>query len=77
MSYRLYILIIYLVAFSYYTGPVHPYMGLPRHMWLAFPIFLGIGPRVQKSWKRIGAVAIGMLLMGTLLIQYVLESWVP
>ena len=42
LSYKLYSLGITWVSFSYYTGPVHPYMGLPRHLLLAFPVFIGL-----------------------------------
>lgn len=76
-SYRLFILVNFLVALSYYTGEMHPYMGMPRHMWLAFPIYLGIGQLVQKPWMRIGIILLGLLSMSFLLILYVLEAWVP
>lgn len=77
LSYRLYALTLTLVSFSYYTGPVHPYMGLPRHLLLAFPVFIGLAGVIQKPWLRlliIGSSAAGMLF---LLGLYVLNGWVP
>lgn len=43
-SYRAYSLIIIRVAFGYHTGMLvsTPYMGLPRHLLLAFPVFIGL-----------------------------------
>ena len=77
LSYRLYSLAITLVSFSYYTGSVHPYMGLPRHLLLAFPIFIGLATVSAKKWVRlliVGSSSGGMLF---LLGLYVLNAWVP
>ncbi|NMC02101.1 MAG: hypothetical protein GYA30_06980, partial [Chloroflexi bacterium] len=52
VSYRIYVVSIALVSFAYHTGPIYPYMGLPRHLFLAFPVFIGLGQRVQRSWQR-------------------------
>ena len=77
LSDQLFSFIIILVALSDYTGPVHPYMGLPRHLWLAFPIFIGLAPLVNRPWKRLAWVFVGSISIQFLLLQYVLESWVP
>ena len=77
LSYRLYSFIIIWVSFSYYTGPEHPYMGLPRHLLLAFPVFIGIAAFFNIPWIRlliIGSSVAGMLF---LLGLYVLNAWVP
>ncbi len=77
VSYRLYSLFITLVSFSYSTGSVHPYMGLPRHLFLAFPVFIGMAAVIKKTWLRLLLIAgslVGMLFMLTL---YTLEAWVP
>jgi hypothetical protein len=77
LSYRIYTGIIALLSFSYSTGPVHPYMGLPRHLFLAFPVFIGLAPALvaQKRWLiYLGAGILGMLL---LVAGYVLNGWVP
>ncbi len=74
---RLYGAVTVLAAFSYHTGPLHPYMGLPRHLLLAFPVFLPLGATVRRRWQRGSAAAlatVGWLMVGVL---YVLEAWVP
>jgi Gpi18-like mannosyltransferase len=76
-SYRIYTLVIVLVSFSYYTGINNPYMGLPRHLLLAFPVFIGLAPRVHSHRARLLIVALGLLVLLFMLPQYVLESWVP
>ena len=77
IGYRLYSLVVVLVAFSYHTGPLHPYMGLVRHVWLAFPIFIGLAPKIRGFWARLGYVGLGLVGLLFLQLQYVLESWVP
>jgi len=76
-SYRLYCMAIFLVGFSYYTGSIHPYMGLPRHIYLAFPIFIGAAPRINHPWMRLASVALGVSGNMFMIMQYVLMSWVP
>lgn len=77
MSYRIYSVLITLVSFSYYTGPTHPYMGLLRHLYLAFPVFIGAAPILNRPWKR--ALTLGLSFIGSmyLVMVYVLEAWVP
>lgn len=77
LSYRAYTLMIFLISFSDYTGPIHPYMGLPRHLYLAFPIFLGLAPIVRNRWLRLAVVGLGTTGLLFLTLQYVLHSWVP
>ena len=77
LSYRIYSIVIALVSFSYYTGPVHPTMGLPRHLFLAFPVFIGLAPALanQRRWLvYLGAGLLGMLFLMT---GYVFNGWVP
>jgi Gpi18-like mannosyltransferase len=77
LSYRLYSLLITIVSFSYYTGSIHPYMGLPRHLFLAFPVFIGLAAVVKNKWLRLLLLGLSVLAMSFLLILYVLEAWVP
>lgn len=77
MSYRLYALTIYIVSFSYYTGSLHPYMGLLRHLLLAFPIFIGSALVITRPWMRLLAVSLCAAGMFFLLGLYVLHAWVP
>jgi Gpi18-like mannosyltransferase len=76
-SYRIYALVIFLVSFSYHTGFHNPYMGLPRHLLLAFPIAIGLAPRMHNPRVRLLIVASGIITLLFMLPQYVLESWVP
>jgi Gpi18-like mannosyltransferase len=75
-AYRWYSALITLVSFSYYTGPFHPYMGLPRHLLLAFPVFVSISPILNRSIIR----PIYLTLMGIsylfLIYLFSLEAWV-
>jgi Gpi18-like mannosyltransferase len=77
MSYRLYSLVITWISFSYYTGPVHPYMGLPRHLLLAFPVFIGLAALVHKPWSRLMVVGFSVVGACFLMGLYVLHAWVP
>lgn len=65
-----------LVSFSYHTGPFYPYMGLPRHLLLAFPVWIGLAARLKPHhtarWLLPGLVGLLWLTM-----LYVLEAWVP
>lgn len=74
---RLYTAAVALAAFSYHTGPVHPYMGLPRHLLLAFPVFLPLGRVVRRRWQRLTLLAIAGLGWMLLVGLYVLHAWVP
>jgi hypothetical protein len=74
---RVYCLVILLVSFSYYTGSQHPLMGLLRHSYLAFPIFLGAADVLTRSWQRMTAIGSGLLGMWILLMGYVWHAWVP
>jgi hypothetical protein len=76
-SYRLLAITIILVSFGYHTGPHYPYMGLPRHLLLAFPVFIGLGQVMQQRWLRLTMAFLGLMGMLFLLLQYVIQGWVP
>lgn len=76
-SYRLYVLTILVVSFGYYTGPFYPYMGLPRHLLLAFPVFIGLAPRLRRPLLRQTLFTLSLLGMFLLLWLYVLHGWTP
>jgi len=77
-SYRVYVLIILIVSFGYHTGMQvsSPYMGLPRHLLLAFPVFIGLAPLVTPyaTSKLFKISLLGMLL---LTFFHCLRVWVP
>jgi hypothetical protein len=75
VSYRILTVILFVVAFAYHTGPETPYMGLPRHLLLAFPIFIGSAPALERFKGPIAAVSMFGVL--ALTFFYVLHAWVP
>ena len=75
VSYKILTAMLFAVAFGYYTGPQTPYMGLPRHLLLAFPIFIGAAPVLERFKNPIGAVFTFCMLL--LALSYVLHAWVP
>jgi len=77
LSYRIYVVILILVSFAYHTGPFYPYMGLPRHLLIAFPVFIGLGPVFGHRWQRLAIVFLGMSGIFFLLLLYIIRGWVP
>lgn len=76
VSHRLYTLLIVISSFAYHTGPVHPYMGLLRHLSLAFPVFLGFALRTKSGLARACYLSVSIVGQAFLLLLYGLESWV-
>ncbi len=76
ISYRIYAAIITLVSFSYYTGPDWPYMGLLRHLFVAFPVFIGLGPVLRRRWQHLSIIILGLFAMLFLLMLYSMKGWV-
>jgi hypothetical protein len=77
ISYRIYSFTIAFVSFSFYTGPIHPYMSLPRHLLLAFPVFIGLAGTIKQPWMRLLTIILSATGMFFLLSLYILEAWVP
>lgn len=60
-SYRIYVVLIALVSFSFHTGMVATggaYLALPRHLLLAFPVFIGLISNVELRWKPVLITAV-------------------
>ncbi len=76
-SYRIYSVAIAIISFSYHTGPIHPYQGLLRHLLLAFPVFIGLGAALHRPITRLFMVACGAFGMFSLLLLYVMQTWIP
>ncbi len=76
-SYLLYTATILLVSFSYYTGRFYPYMGLPRHCLLAFPLVLPMAQRYRLPIIGRTLLLAGLLGMLFLLMVFSFESWIP
>ena len=77
ISYRIYSFVIAFVSFSYYTGPIHPYMGLTRHLLLAFPVFIGMAGIIKKKSVRLLTICLSVSGMLFLLVLYIMKTWVP
>ncbi|MDP9317112.1 MAG: hypothetical protein M3R24_40705 [Chloroflexota bacterium] len=76
-SYRIYSVVIFVVSFGYNTGPFYPYMGLPRHLLLAFPVFIGAAPLLNRSISRMLVLSMSLLGFFFCIMTFVLYSWVP
>jgi 4-amino-4-deoxy-L-arabinose transferase-like glycosyltransferase len=74
-SYRIFSVIIALVSLSYYTGEESPYMGLPRHLLLAFPVFIGFASMYEFKKPLLLGTA-GVACQALLICAYVWRSWV-
>ena len=77
-SYLLYSVVIILVSFSYFTGSWQPYMGLPRHCFLAFPLFLPLAAWANGPKTSLALVVVG--LIGLILLAFFYSAhlvWVP
>lgn len=74
---RLYVLAIVGLALCYYIGDIDPYMALPRHIMLAFPLYTALAER-QGGGRRFWLVALpGAALNLLLLGLYVYRGWIP
>lgn len=76
-AYRLFSLVNVIISFSYYTGPTNPYWGLPRHLILSMPIFIGLVKSLPKPAYRKSLIALQFLGFIFLLMLYVFETWIP
>ena len=52
-------------------------VGLLRHLWLAFPVYIGLAAAVRKPWARLALTGTGFLSMLYLMLLYGFEAWVP
>ena len=78
-SYRIYVVVIAVVSFSFHTGMTPTggaYLSLPRHLLLAFPVFIGLASRFEL--RRLWIVMIlGIAMMNFLLFGYFWVRLVP
>ena len=73
---RLYSLAIILVSFSVTTGD-YAYISLPRHLFLALPVFIGLAAALRKPWQRQTLIAAQLVGTMFLLVLYVFIQWIP
>lgn len=76
-SYRLYAVATIIVSFAHHTGSPWPYMSLPRHLFVAFPVFIGLGPLIKQPWQRLVVISLGLLTTFFFLLLYVIRGWIP
>jgi len=76
MSYRVYCLAIVLVSLSFYAADENPFLALPRHLVLAFPVFIGLAARYQIRRFPFLLFLLAECQMG-LLVCFVWMRWVP
>ena len=77
-SYFLYSAAVLLVSFSYFTGSFQPYMGLPRHCFLAFPLFLPVASWAERRNVDVPIILLGLAGMVLLALFYSTHGvWVP
>lgn len=75
-SYLIYCVALVLIALSLHTGSaVNPYTSLPRHLFLAFPVFIGLATRYK--FRRLGFILFTLALCQELyLCCFVWQTWV-
>ena len=77
-SYRVYCVAIFLVALSFYAGDINPLLALPRHLVLAFPVFIGLAARYRLQTFPFALVLIVLTLCQLALLRFfVWQSWIP
>lgn len=77
-SYFLYSLAIIVISFSYSTGNLESYMGLPRHCLLAFPLAMPLAIWGRKPAAHLLFTTIGLIWLFAMSFFYVGQVlWVP
>jgi hypothetical protein len=77
-SYRIYCVAIFLIALSFYPGDINPLLALPRHLALAFPIFIGLAARYRLRPLPFALALIVLTVCQFALLRFfVWQSWIP
>ena len=74
-SYQIYSLAIILVALSFHTGQINPYISLPRHLVLAFPVFFGVAAAYRLRRPGFVLTMFALCQIG-LLCSFVWQNWI-
>ena len=65
------------LSLCYYNGVLDPYLSLPRHMLLAFPLYIALA-RMLGSGARRRYGMYGLLLLNVFLAgAFIRHGWVP
>jgi Gpi18-like mannosyltransferase len=73
---RLYSFVIILISFSTISDHFI-YESLPRHLLLAFPVFIGLSAALRKLRNKQLLLGVQMLDMIFLIYCYILNGWIP
>jgi len=77
-SYRVYCVAIFLIALSFYAGDINPLLAMPRHLVLAFPVFIGLAARYRLRTFPFALVLIVLTVCQVALLRsFVWHSWIP
>ena len=77
-SYRVYCIAIFLIGLSFYAGDINPLLALPRHLVLAFPVFIGLAARYRLRTLPLALVLIVLAVCQLALLRFfVWQSWIP
>jgi len=74
---RLYSLGVVGLALCYYIGDIEPYMALPRHIMIAFPLFIVLSRWAGRGSRLWILIQIMVLVNFFLASLFVLQGWVP
>jgi hypothetical protein len=75
-SYRVYCVAMVLVSLSFYAGNINPFIALPRHLLLAFPVFIGLAAR--RHFRKFPLLLVVLIMCQMLqLCSFVWKNWVP
>ena len=73
---RLYSLAIILISLSATTIDL-AYVSLPRHLFLAIPVFIGLAAALRKPWQKLLLISLQIPVMLFLLLICVFVQWIP
>lgn len=74
---RIYCAVIIFISFSISSGPIRIYLSLPRHLFLATPVFIGLAATLDKRWQQTALIGLQFALQGFMLFLYVAHYWIP
>jgi len=74
---RLYAIGIVALALCYYNGDLSPYMALPRHVMLAFPLWIVLAGWAGRGLRLFALAEIGLLINLFLAGAFVYQGWIP
>jgi len=74
---RLYSIGVVALALCYYNGDLSPYMALPRHVMLAFPLFVVLARWAGRRLRLYALLEVALLMNLFLVGAFVYQGWIP